>query len=227
MEGSERYEELIFRFFTDNLTDSEKQELEKWQRENPENRQQLEKIRRELKITEEGKLFYHLEEEVVWQKLRVRMVRKRLSGRKSWVYRGLRYVAIIVLPLLVGGIGWLLFRQKTVEPWQIAKVENIVPGSGRAILVLNNGEQKILDGQQQKVLEIAGGVKVKHEQQLLSYDSLVPVNPQEIVYKYGRRISIDSFRWNESLVECRKSVALSGCFRDWGTQGFSFRRGLF
>lgn len=182
MEDNRQLEQLIFRFLTGNITESERADLEKWQEASPKHRQLLGKICRELQIREEGKLFYQLDDEAVWQKFRAKLLQQRLSGRKRMLNRWIRYVAVLVIPIMLGSLGWLLFRQVTGIAEEIGGIEEIVPGSGRAILVLNNGEEKILEGLGHSVLKIDEGITVKQEQQMLFYDTLTIPRMQKTVY---------------------------------------------
>lgn len=182
MEDNKQIERLIYRFLTGELTVEEKEELDVWLQTNPDHRQQLEKICRELKIADEGKIFYQLDDEISWQKFRGGLLQKRWFVQRRRMRLWGRYAAILVLPLVLGGLGWLIFQQKTVMPVPLAEVADIVPGSGHAILVLNNGEERMLEGMQHNEIEIDEGGKVKQECQLLLYDSLAVVGQQETVY---------------------------------------------
>lgn len=182
MEYDRQIERLIYRYLTGDLTDAERAELVKWQEASHENRQQLEIIRRELKLREEGELFYRINDEAAWLQFRGQLLQRHTSGRGRMLHRWMRYVAVLVIPLILGSLGWVLFRQEPDIPEQIAGVEEIVPGSGRAVLVLNNGDEKVLEGERRNLLKIDEGVKVKQEQQLLSYDSLTIPWQQELVY---------------------------------------------
>lgn len=178
MKSTEQDEEIIYRFLIGDVEDSE---LRDWLNERPENSKCLEKICRELKIAEEGKIFYHLEDEVAWQDFKLKCSHQ--AAGKWRIRRFLRYAAILVLPLMVAFAGWMLYQQRG-ESLPDSVSRNIIPGDSQAILVLGNGEQKILQGKEQDEVEISEGIKAKQDGQVLRYDSAILTlsNPHQGVY---------------------------------------------
>lgn len=221
MEMNERTEQFIYRFLIGDIEDSE---LQDWLNENPENGKYLEKICGELKITDERKIFYQLEDEVAWQDFRSGLQRSRVVVvRKLLIRRYLRYAAVILLPLVVAFAGWILYQQRG-ESLSVRASQHIVPGDHRAILILSNGEQKMLEGEVRNEVEVVEGVKVKRDGQVLRYDSTsqIRINPEECVYNTLRTPRGGEFQivlsdgtkvWMNSDSQLRYPVHFSGTER--------------
>lgn len=165
----ERFEEHIIRLiqlaFTGDLSEQERQELESWCREKPENRAFYESLSREEIFARELPLYHRIDEEKAMQRFE-----EVVAGNKRRhipMKRLLRYAAVLVLPLLGVAI-WQWNRQ---QPAAVV-TQTITPGSSKAVLTLAGGRQVSLEGQTQQQIEVGTGVHVKQADGLLSYDSL-------------------------------------------------------
>ncbi len=155
IQDNERIKQLVVRYVKGELSEGEMNELDHWRKEreaheelfqNVVSMEKLEKgIRRFVKTPEQN--------EQEWNQILSRTVqRKQRSSRMVWI----RYAAIFILPLLVGGvvyISWNKTRKVELEQGPT----RIVPGVSIAELVLPDGSKVMLDREMNKVL--SEGVK--------------------------------------------------------------------
>ena len=103
IQNNDRIKQMVVRYVKGELSEEEMDELKRWRDERAEHeelfrnvvsREKLERgIRRFVKTSEQ--------QELEWNRILNRTVRKKRHSRKmSWM----RYAALFVLPLLVGGI---------------------------------------------------------------------------------------------------------------------------
>ena len=89
------------------------------------------------------------QQELEWNRILSRTVRKKRSSRKMlWM----RYAAMFILPLLVGGIVYLSW-DSTREVKSEKTSSRIVPGASMAELVLPDGTKVMLDREMNRALE--------------------------------------------------------------------------
>ncbi|OUN65340.1 MULTISPECIES: FecR family protein [unclassified Butyricimonas] len=151
IQNNDRIKQLVVRYVKGELSEGEMDELERWRDERAEHEElfrnvvsmeRLESgIRRFVKTPEQ--------QELEWNRILSRTVRKKRSSRKMlWM----RYAAMFILPLLVGGIVYLSW-DSTREVKSEKTSSRIVPGASMAELVLPDGTKVMLDREMNRALE--------------------------------------------------------------------------
>ncbi|MET6997630.1 FecR family protein [Chitinophaga defluvii] len=172
----ERYYEiagLIAKSLSTKLSSEEAAQLEAWVAESDENKKLWERLTDPLYL--EAQVAYwenKKDKKVYWKRLSERNSRKQLPGR-MFVYKALRYAAIILPLILICGAGWYLFSgqgQKSATTKDLASV-HILPQGKVAQLILANGKKiNLVDNHQEAITE-KDGTKVRNDSSVLSYAS--------------------------------------------------------
>lgn len=137
IQNNDRIKQLIVRYVKGELSEGEMDELKRWRDERAEHEElfrnvvsmeRLESgIRRFVKTPEQ--------QELEWNRILSRTVRKK---RRSWKMVWMRYAALFILSLLVGGIVYFSWdTARETGPEMISP--RIVPGVSIAELVLPDG----------------------------------------------------------------------------------------
>lgn len=136
-----RIVELIQRYFAEDLDDTGKRELEEWLESHPVDRGIFERIRegKDLEKREEARGKMNRENAL-------RQFEKKIGYRKSSLaIRVLKYVAVVMIPLM-GVLVWQWNREADpVEQVKSRLPVAIAPGSPKAVLTLEDGVQVTLE----------------------------------------------------------------------------------
>ena len=173
IQNNDRIKQMVVRYVKGELSEEEMDELKRWRDERAEHeelfrnvvsKEELERgIRRFVKTSEQ--------QELEWNRILNRTVRKKRHSRKmSWM----RYAALFVLPLLVGGIVYFSW-DTTWETGPVVTSPRIVPGVSMAELVLPNGTKVWLDREANRALEEG----VKNSGDTLNYTEVVASGIQD------------------------------------------------
>ena len=128
-----RISELIYRNIRNEISEEEKQELNEWIEMNTLNKDLYIKVISEENISSKLTSYNLFNKNSAWQKV-VEKIEEPSVNRVFKPYKMLRYAAVILVPLLIGGYFALKIFDK--HPDTI-----IVPGSHKAVLTLGNGKQ--------------------------------------------------------------------------------------
>ena len=173
IQNNDRIKQMVVRYVKGELSEEEMDELKRWRDERAEHeelfrnvvsKEELERgIRRFVKTSER--------QELEWNRILNRTVRKKRHSRKmSWM----RYAALFVLPLLVGGIVYFSW-DTTWETGPVVTSPRIVPGVSMAELVLPDGTKVWLDREANRALEEG----VKNSGDTLNYTEVVASGIQD------------------------------------------------
>ena len=164
----ERIIQLIQLHLTGEISDEDKRELEAWCEARESNRRFFERICREDLFAREHGLYARVDDRRAWIRF------KRSVGLPVGRSRVLRVVwrcaAVLVLPLVVAAV-WL-YRSAQEEPVTMAeRTERIVPGSPRAVLVLENGKKVALVPGTGREIQVSKEVKAQSKGDQLTYQA--------------------------------------------------------
>ena len=164
----ERIIQLIQLHLTGEISDEDKRELEAWCEARESNRRFFERICREDLFAREHGLYARVDDRRAWIRF------KRSVGLPVGRSRVLRVVwrcaAVLVLPLVVAAV-WL-YRSAQEEPVTMAeRTERIVPGSPRAVLVLENGKKVALVPGAGREIQVSKEVKAQSKGDQLTYQA--------------------------------------------------------
>lgn len=128
---------LIARFLSNEIGEEEQEELTQWRNESPENEHLFQEICKEenIKRNLQKRQSFHLEDG--WEGVQKKIQRHRFRQR---IFNVCKYAAILILPLAIATVA--IYKSNISEGSNpIANVtEQIVPGSKKATLTLDNGE---------------------------------------------------------------------------------------
>ncbi len=161
----------------------EREQIENWLNESPENREFYNKFRKREELTRRRKILQEYDITAEWRRFE-KIIREEHGGKehttpnlirkisKSYV----RYAAAAILVLALAGTGYLLFRQ---GKWGTSGKEliahKIVPGGNKAVLILSNGAQIVLDSAKKGTIATQAGTEVvKESDGRLAYAKVKP-----------------------------------------------------
>lgn len=168
--------DLIARYFREPLTGQEKARLEAWINAADANRRLWEQLNDDARLREQIRAMPDISATgAAWEKLQPQLIFERPRPRMR--QRMLKYAAILTGILLGAGILIYLPNRDDMpaneRPAMAKKAapQPIMPGSGKARLVLGNGQViELKDNQEQSFTE-ADGTRVKSSASVLSYTS--------------------------------------------------------
>jgi transmembrane sensor len=178
------------------LSLAERRELEAWMAESPENRLLFEEMNNPEWVAAALAKMDALHEDAIWERIRAAAFAGRpveedavlfASSRSQKIRRMRGYAsAAAAVVLIVAGI-WLWQERKTGSPGAVAQttVQDVPPGSNKAILTLSNGQQIVLDSVAKGTLAQQGGTQVaKTDSGQIAYNALNALNekPTAVLY---------------------------------------------
>lgn len=165
---NDRIVRLLQLYMVGDITDEERQELEKWCGEKEKNRRFFEEICRERVFAREGVLYRKVDERRAFRAFekQVKEAPRRRIGR-WW-----KYVAVLLLPLLVVGV-WKWSGRKGNTSVVVQSEVKIHPGYPQAVLILDDGQQVALKEKGVDEIPVHKGVKATREEGLLVYVSIM------------------------------------------------------
>ena len=172
---SDRIVRLLQLYLLGDITEEERQELEDWCKETPQNRNLFEQICQEDLFSKERSVYEKIDDTKALRTFEkhVRKVSTRGFGR-WW-----KYAAVLLLPILVDGL-WKLVYEVEQVPVVTSSVSQIQPGCSRAVLVLDDGRTVFLKEEEEGVISEDKGIMVTGERDRLVYTSSEGKNVDEL-----------------------------------------------
>lgn len=160
---NQEMEERLLAYLNGELSESEREEVERWMAERSENREGYNCLMRDyLRIR------WAQKEQALDEKKAKRLMLKKMDlSRIRRMWYGV--AASVSLLLAVGG--GLILRYQPTNPVNLAKEEVIKPGHTQAILVLSSGEQVDLTGDGSTIQEQDGSVVRVDQTKGVTYDT--------------------------------------------------------
>lgn len=159
---------LIYKEKTDLLNDSETDFLNAWKNESEENMSLYERLIQDLDLDSKKEEYNQIDLGEAWERLESQL--KTEIKVRSLFKEFVRYAAILILPLAIGG--YLVYNAiDSVEIYDEILVDNIIPGTQKATLVLANGEMIDLEDQKNRLIKTTEGDQLNNSDHKLSYSS--------------------------------------------------------
>ena len=160
---------LIALELSDELTDIEKQKLESWIDNSPENSMLYKKIHNSGNYNARSAEYQKIDVRSAWDQLSPKLARRRETiGLKKI----LLYAASILIPLLLIGSVYMYLFKNPVERKVIAHSTVISPGSTKAVLILDDGKSVVLDSTEVLSIIEKDGTHIEKNGAKLNYTSL-------------------------------------------------------
>jgi ferric-dicitrate binding protein FerR (iron transport regulator) len=215
--------ELIARDASGQLNQTEKDTLGKWIKSSEQNQLLYRRIVDGSNLSARNSLYESVDTKKAWNKLS-----KELMGpqRSRVRYLLIRYAAIIMIPLLIGGAAYLYLNDKTLQGTH--QFSEILPATSHAVLVLANGKNVNLSNDSTRNLVEVDGSLIKNTRKELSYAKQLSNNSKEtllntlivpqggeykLVLSDGTRISVNSMSklvYPVNFMGNTREVALEG-----------------
>lgn len=134
---NQNWEEIIWRALRNECSSEELMKLQEWRNETPENEQMYVDVKGIAGMGNFLKGIDSLHKENALENI-LKRTRQRSLGHS----RLLKYVAVFLLPLLLGGtlFYFLKFKQQVGEELPVSVAKQILPGGPKAILYLSDGQ---------------------------------------------------------------------------------------
>lgn len=143
IQNNDRIKQMVVRYVKGELSEEEMDELKRWRDERVEHEELFRNVVSKEKLERGIRRFVKTPEqqELEWNQILNRTVRKKpgVLGKCS----RMRYAALFILPLLVGGIVYLSW-DSTREMELVETSPRIVPGVSMAELVLPDGTESVV-----------------------------------------------------------------------------------
>lgn len=157
---------LIAKQISGELDKEEQIRLENWRKESPENERLFEEIRNEENITANLRRRNSFNTDMGWEKVNEGIQKYRFRKR---VLRICRYAAMLAMPLVIAALVTFQIINENRNDKTIAATEQILPGSTKATLTLDNGEIVDLTATKGERLEESDGTLIKIDSATLNY----------------------------------------------------------
>lgn len=165
--------ELLYRKQSGLLSEKEQIQLDNWGSKSAENKEILERLSAGWVLSEKKSKYDEIDSTRAWQKIESQIGMQKSKEHKLFL-NFMKYAAAIILPLAIGAM--LVYQtMNSAEDYSDAIVEQIVPGTNKATLVLADGSTINLE--EQKDTLIAG--KLLNKNNKLSYDASSQLNQME------------------------------------------------
>ncbi|MRT94727.1 FecR family protein [Ancylomarina sp. 16SWW S1-10-2] len=158
--------QLIYKEKSDLLSETEARSLQKWKGESAENLDIYTRLSQELNVESKIEAYNAIDSDKAWCNLETEL--KTETKTIKLFKEFMRYAAVLLLPLAIGG--YLVFNAiDNTETNDEILVDNIVPGTQKASLVLANGEVINLENQKDSLIMINDGSQLSNINNILSY----------------------------------------------------------
>lgn len=216
---------LIAKQISGELDKEEQIRLENWRKESPENERLFEEIRNEENITANLRRRNSFNTDMGWEKVNEGIHKYRFRQR---VLRICRYAAMLAMPLVIAALVTFQIINENRNDKTTVATEQILPGSTKATLTLDNGEIVDLIATKGERLEESDGTLIKIDSATLNYkhganaaDGKIAYNKvsvprggeYKLVLSDGTRIhinSMSSLRYPVSFGSKTRQVELDG-----------------
>ncbi|MHA7109091.1 FecR family protein [Sunxiuqinia elliptica] len=170
-----RIAKLIAEEFKGNLSASEKEKLDGWLKETPENRALYHRLKQSSNFQEWQDEIELFGQQRNWSELYLRIKKKEKKDRRN---RFLKYAAVFLIPaILLGGVLGYVMNHVGEEQETISPVAKISPGTNKAFLIMDNGETVLLDSKEEMQLKEKDGTTIAKRKGQLTY---APTLTQEV-----------------------------------------------
>ena len=140
-EEIQRIRELILRAIYSGLTEEEREELERWRGQTPRNEEVYRKLLEQRFTPGEYERYEQARSGDDWEQLRAKWRASRRRRYLSWQWMA-RYAAVIVLGVVLAY--WFRQPEKPQRPMVVRAVQDVQPGTMKAVLELEDGVQVAL-----------------------------------------------------------------------------------
>ena len=140
-EEIQRIRELILRAIYSGLTEEEREELERWRGQAPRNEEVYRKLLEQRFTSGEYERYEQARSGDDWEQLRAKWRASRRRRYLSWQWMA-RYAAVIVLGVVLAY--WFRQPEKPQRPMVVRAVQDVQPGTMKAVLELEDGVQVAL-----------------------------------------------------------------------------------
>lgn len=180
MNNSFHIADLIVKKIRGQITSGELKQLDDWINEKPGNREIYEQAADPKKQLEKMAIYSLFDRDKVWSGLENELFRTKTV--QFTPTRLFRIAAAILLPILVAGSTYLIFKRNA--PTSLAELDSIIiPGSQKAILILSDGAAISLEGNQAPHDLKEGDARISNENNQLSYsDEKTGRNDREVLF---------------------------------------------
>ena len=170
-----RIAELIYKDKIGNLTEQEKCELLAWLEESDFNRQIFDELAKGSSLSRSYDEYRNIHREQVWNAIEKQIVPQRRQLSLRWV----GYAASVIILVVAG---WFIFQmsdnKNVVQEGK--KVARITPGTQKAILYLDNGEQVVLADNNTVVVEDSLSGRIEQVDKSLVYQTESTVKEERL-----------------------------------------------
>ena len=160
---------LLRKYFSGTLSPGEKIRLDSWLEEREEHRVLFERLHNDTRFAEEYGVFRRVDTERAWERFREGQGLGRRRRIGTWV----RYAAVIMIPLIVGGIWWGISSGRKEKQPLVAQKSFPVLRKTDVILELADGKKMVLKGKQEKMIQVGEKLVVKQAAGELVYSDSV------------------------------------------------------
>ena len=170
-----RIAELIYKDKIGELTGQEKQELLAWLEESDFNRQIFDELAKGSSLSRSYAEYRNVHREQVWNK-----IEKQIAPQRSRV--SLRWIGYAASVMILVVEGWFAFQMSDNKDsvQEGKKVARITPGTQKAILHLDNGEQVVLADNNTVIVEDSLSGKIEQVDKTLVYQTESTVKEERL-----------------------------------------------
>ena len=170
-----RIAELIYKDKIGELTGQERQELLAWLEESDFNRQIFDELAKGSSLSRSYAEYRNVHREQVWNK-----IEKQIAPQRSRL--SLRWIGYAASVMILVVAGWFVFQMSDNKDsvQEGKKIARITPGTQKAILHLDNGEQVVLADNNTVIVEDSLSGKIEQVDKTLVYQTESTVKEERL-----------------------------------------------
>jgi len=169
--------ELIAREMSGQLSQPEKEILEKWISSSEQNQQLYLRITDKNNLLARNSLYESVDTQKAWNRVSKELI---IQQTNRVIPLLIRYAAAIMIPVLIGVMTYWYLNERTNKI--IHPIAQITPGTSHAVLVLTNGKSVNLFNDSTRNLVEDDGSIIKNTNKELSYADLLSKNTKKTLF---------------------------------------------
>ena len=164
-----RISQLLAKEMSESMSAEDMEELKRWQEESGGHAQLIESIKKSGSLDEKKASYAQIDSNKAWEKLNAKLIAQEVVDKPRVLPIVLKIAAALLFPVAILSVLWMYDQPE--EQLAEHKLETIMPGSDKAVLLLPDGTSWKLDSTVDSVLFSEGQTEIHNSNEQLIYHS--------------------------------------------------------